>query len=315
MMRKELKEKILGIFLFIIALAAVAIEISVTWKIFTNTNYWNPFSISILIVSYIFTIPVILVFAYISYKLLFSSSTTEVNEHYVIKESAKSYRKYLKKHVGVIIFSGMDGCGKTVHSSIIKTFLRNEGVKVGYYWLRWFSFLSTPLLLYAKLIRRSIKINYAGKTRVFHLFAGDSILCSIYPNVLMLDILFKYLFIKFVSLLTRNDVILLDRAFLDVIVDLIYETNNPKILKSLISKTFIAILQRTKTILLVCSPLIAIKRKRRSELLSIRELKYKLNLYLGLSKAIDTGHNIIIIDTSYNDIKETKNLIMKFLKL
>jgi thymidylate kinase len=263
-----------------------------------------------------FMIPIVVVMVYVSYLLIIYESITEVDAKYIVKESASRYKNYLRKHVGwEVVFSGLDGCGKTTHIILIYTFLSREGIKVRYVWLRWFSFFSTPFYLYTKLIKgRSIKINYAGKTRVLHIFSKDPVLNSLYPRVHVLDVILKYIFVKLTSIIGKTDVILVDRAFLDVIVDLIYETKNTKLLKSVVFKFVLRHCQKSKMVLLLCDPSIALKRKSRKELILGRELKIKHKLYQILATSIP-NKNIVLVDTSYDSIITTNQLIGRWLRL
>ncbi|MEM4619915.1 MAG: hypothetical protein QW607_06840 [Desulfurococcaceae archaeon] len=105
----------------------------------------------------------------------------------------------------------------------------------------------------------------------------------------------------------RIDLIIFDRFFLDIIIDLLWETRNTTIFRYIEVKAVLRLLNRYKHcgLVLFADPLVIINRK--ADVISFREIKFKCNIFKLLAKVL----NLEAIDTTSVSISEVFNIVVR----
>jgi thymidylate kinase len=177
-----------------------------------------------------------------------------------------------------VCVSGIDGSGKTTQLTLLERYLRKvRGVKTYRLWLRWFSFTTYMLYLYARLARRTIIVQTRARPVHVHAFWIDRALRILYPRFLLLDLTTYFLVHKIFAKLARVNVVLLDRCFVDALVDLVWEVRDASFLRSVLARAALALTLPMKVMVLDVEPYVAAKRKR--DIVSIKELAFKRKLF------------------------------------
>lgn len=211
----------------------------------------------------------------------------------------------------IFFFSGVDGSGKSTHARQLYIYAKRSNLKVQYTWLRWSPFLTYILLFYSLIRRRTLKITFSRRGRRYtfkvHVFWIDPVLKTLYPRVFLFDSLLRYLLELFSSYMRRLDLIIFDRFFLDIIIDLLWETRNTAIFRYIEVKAVLRLLNRYKHcgLVLFADPLVIINRK--ADVISFREIKFKCNIFKLLAKVL----NLEAIDTTSVSISEVFNIVVR----
>lgn len=206
--------------------------------------------------------------------------------------------------------AGVDGAGKSTQATLLERYLHIvKGYRAHRLWLRWFSLTTYLLYLYARLTRRTVIVRTRARPVHIHAFWVDKILSTLYPRFLLADLLLWFLVNKLIAQMRGVDLLLLDRCFLDSIIDLIWEVRNISFLYTLISKALLGATHTFKTVILVVDPRTAIKRKQ--DIVSLKEISFKEKCYKIFAKHM----SIPVIDTTGKTPRETLEEIKRLLKL
>lgn len=208
----------------------------------------------------------------------------------------------------ILVLSGVDGAGKSTQLAMLDHYLRSKGLRTYYLWLRWFSAFTYLLYLYARIMGRTIIVMYSRSIRV-HVFWIDKALRILYPRFLLLDLLLWFLVNKFVAWIKGADVLIIDRGFIDALVDLLWETRSIGFLKDPIIRIVWRIISNMNTIILLVEPREAFKRKK--DIISVKEIRFKKNCFDILANHL----GIPVIITSNKSITDTFKEIVKLIKL
>lgn len=208
----------------------------------------------------------------------------------------------------ITALSGVDGAGKSTQLAMLDHYLRSKGFKTYYLWLRWFSAFTYLLYLYARVMRRTIIVKRSRPVHM-HVFWIDKALRILYPRFLLLDLLLRFHVGRFMAWIERVDVLIIDRSFLDTIVDLLWETRNTGFLRDPMMRIVWSAISKMNTIILLVEPEEAIRRKK--DIVSFKEIECKKNCFEVIAKYL----NIPIINTSYKHVSITFEEIVKKLKL
>jgi len=114
----------------------------------------------------------------------------------------------------------------------------------------------------------------------------------------MLDLLIWFLINKLLCFITNTKILLLDRGFIDTLIDLIWEVRSTRFLKSIVVKCVIGLLKSFKKIIFDIDLTTAIKRKH--DLISLKEIAFKQKCFKIFAKYLD----IPVIHTSNRSITE-----------
>jgi len=207
----------------------------------------------------------------------------------------------------IIVISGVDGSGKSTQLALLKRYLELKGFRVGYAWLRWFAAFTYLLYLYAKVRRRTIVVKSRSRSMHIHVFWVDPVLRILYPRFLLLDLLTRFAISMLVARLRSYDVLLIDRFALDIVVDLLWEVRDAKILRCILVHSLWKYVRNT--IILVVEPKEAAKRK--SDVVSLKEIAFKRRCFEVIAKHF----GIPIIDTTKTSISDTFKELVKHVSL
>ena len=210
----------------------------------------------------------------------------------------------------LIGISGIDGSGKSTQVTLLNYYLRSKRSKVRYLWLRWFSFFTFFIYLYARLAKRTIIIRLNSKSVHVHLFWIDVFLQNVYPRLLLFDLLLWFYMNKFIARIRKFNFILLDRTYLDTIVDLIWETRSTGFLRCILCRYILKILRNIRLVILVAE-LGEIFKRKRNEILFPKELTFKKRCFNILAKHL----NIPIVDSSNKTVSEIFKKLIKIARL
>ncbi len=203
----------------------------------------------------------------------------------------------------LICISGVDGAGKSTQLALLDRYLRFKGLKTYQLWLRWFSIFTYFLYFYARLVKRTVVVETRSRPVHVHIFWVDKALQRLYPRVLLLDLLLWFFVKKFVAWVKRVDVMLIDRAFLDAIVDLLWEVRDLGFLRSVISRVIWRVISGMKVLILIIEPKEAVKRK--SDIVSLRGIAFKKRCFEIFAKHLD----IPVVDTTNKGVLDIFKMI------
>ncbi|MEM1510609.1 MAG: hypothetical protein QW096_12155 [Thermofilaceae archaeon] len=232
----------------------------------------------------------------IGYKLIRYESIIKRTAHDIQKIVNKYYNNYISevlKDFNIIVFSGVDGSGKTTQVKLLKTFLNSKHVKARVFWFRWTAFFSYYLYLYAILTRRTLRVKVGDRKLKIHIFYMDGALGKLYPTFQLIDFWLKYLALMVYIKIKRIHVVIFDRFILDLIVDLLWETRNHTIFRNMLLRILIGKMMKWRTIIFTAEIPTVVNRK--TDVLNVRELLFKKRVFSILAEKL----NIPIIDTSH----------------
>ena len=209
----------------------------------------------------------------------------------------------------IVCVSGLDGAGKSTIAGLLIRLYRRLGFRVLYRWFRWFALFSYLVYLYAKLLRRTLIVRVRDHLIHVHVFWVDKVLKRLYPRILLLDLLLLYILVLTVSVSRKTDILLLDRCFIDTIIDLAWETRSTDFLNSIPAKACLGLQKNMKTVFLVVDPKTAARRKR--DIVSLKELYFKRRLYEKIGKLLQAP----VIDTSDKNPLQTLASVLEKVQL
>lgn len=183
----------------------------------------------------------------------------------------------------LICIIGPDGTGKTTQAKLLVERLRKEGINCEYRWLRFYHFLSLPLLALARLMGLSeVKTLSSGRKIGYHYFYKSKAISKLYPVFLFLDTLIFAILKVYIPIKLFKKTIICDRFVYDTLVDLMVSTGNYEIYNSIIGKLFVKLIPKnSKTIMLMADE--DVLRQRRDDVREDKTLNLKIKLYRELS--------------------------------
>jgi len=209
----------------------------------------------------------------------------------------------------VICISGVDGAGKTTLSYMLYDYFNCKGVKAKYLWLRWFAIFTYILYAYARLRHLTFKFKVTDEEKVtVHAWFNDPLLRKLYPYILLLDIVIYFYISNIIARIMKVKVLILDRSFLDAIIDIIWDIRHAKFLCSSFVRPIWEMVKPMKKIILDVDISTAIKRGRK---IPFNELVFKREVYKALAKYM----NIPIINTSNITLYETLKIVLNLIKI
>jgi len=214
--------------------------------------------------------------------------------------------------VKFIVFSGIDGSGKTTYSKLVESELRRRNFKTMYVWFRWSSYLSNLLLLFFRFLKytRRLHIQREGCYKVevvIREYYKNKFLALLWIFLQSIDMLIRYMLILIRG--THNDIIVICDRFIipDKLVDLIYETHIVITKVPLIRALLYFFINRIRegkitVIYLSVDPKIALLRKK--DIISSSYLLFYSNVYEKLMDFIkaSSADNIMVTSTSTHNI-------------
>ena len=207
----------------------------------------------------------------------------------------------------IIVISGIDGSGKSTQLALLKHYLELKGLRIGYLWLRWFAAFTYILYLYARVRKRTIVVRTRSRPVHIHAFWVDPVLRFLYPRFLLFDFIARFTISKLSACLKRYAILLFDRFTLDVVIDLLWDVRNVKILRSAFIRSLWKYVKNM--VILVVDPKEAARRK--SDVVSLKEIAFKKRCFEIFAKHF----SIPILDTTGVSKTTTFKKLIELLKL
>lgn len=187
-----------------------------------------------------------------------------------------------------IMISGPDGTGK---STIINRLYNVVGYEV--VWLRFNHYLAKGMNGIGRLFGKSYREEYSWGVVGYHDYQG--VFGVLYVYAVFIDqYIFRILF-KNKKLNKQNDY-LIDRYIVDVIADLIVDTQSTALVFKLFERQLKKELTQSRCFILKCDPLIVFSR--RPDVSDDRKYLDKVSAY----ECIAARYNIEVIDTGINEV-------------
>ena len=209
----------------------------------------------------------------------------------------------MKTDFSCIIFSGLDGSGKSTQAKLMESFFLKHKISCSYLWMRSPNLFTIPLIVIFKLL----KISYSKKTKSGKMIGVTNLekhktFQKIWKKILFFDLKFVSRY-KITSLIDAYKVPILDRFIIDTLVDLVIDTNDESIIDELGKQFFSLLPQHSKLFFLDITPQLSYERNL-EESITVLELRKKL--YFEIAKHID----LILIDGN-KSIKEIHDEIIR----
>lgn len=181
---------------------------------------------------------------------------------------------------------GTDGSGKTTLSNFLLNYYRSQNIKVKYFYGRHFPFLLQPFKILGKIaaLKKTDEfINYNEyKDKKNFFFTKHRTIAALYGSIWLIDYLI-FTFLRFLPKYFNNNMIIIDRFFLDVAVN-ISESLNLDNMKMIKLARFLGWFFPSNILYIYInvSPIVAFSRK--NDIQAIRYLEERNKRYKILSE-------------------------------
>ena len=209
-----------------------------------------------------------------------------------------------------IIFSGIDGSGKSTHARIFEHELKSNGMSVKYVYMRGLgrTFLSLPFLALCRLLKITKVHKLESGIRVSEYpFYAYKPLRLLWPLAQLIDsMIYTVLLIRLSQ--PFYDAIIFDRSPVDTLVDIIADTRLPIEVK-ILQKLFLSLLPRNSVmIILDVNEEVALVRKK--DILTKFYLSIRRRLYNWLAELY--GWHVVSTNRSFKiSFRLIKNIILR----
>ena len=226
--------------------------------------------------------------------------------------------------VKFLVFSGIDGSGKTTFSRLLEKMLKSRGCVTLYVWFRWNSYFSYPLLLLFKFLGYTHRIHIRRDSNIYEIILRTYYQCK--PLAILwlvfqsLDMFLRYLLIRLRGL-NRSLLVICDRFIVpDKLVDLMYETHlvatKNLIVRALVLFFLIRLREGDITIVyLSTDPETAIHRKK--DISSRTYIQFYSRVYDNIMRLLRefAPNNVITLNTSTQSVSHNFRLLLTYLNL
>lgn len=301
------KAKFVGLILLVVAATILALTFYTVIDIFRLASTY------ILVILFLIAliVPVSFGMLVIGCKLMLYESERLITVDEVRKRVIRQTKKRrIVSFPMVIYLCGIDGSGKTTQLNLIANCLNDRELKLKHVWLRWAAFFSYPFLAFCRLLgfTRWKTVPRSSRKYAEHSFYRNKAMTKVWSALFAAD-MFIYSVIKITIPLKFGYTILCDRFVLDALVDLMYETKNLEIIRTLPGRALLSLIPRQSiTILFDISEEKAWNRKR--DIPSIEYLNQQRKLYLDLSDRL----KIPVLETSKSPKEVHEEIVERFLK-
>ena len=201
-----------------------------------------------------------------------------------------------------MMISGPDGSGKSTIISALEKSLNNQNITVKTVWLRFNHYTAKIVNFIGRILGKSYYEKYSWGHAGYHDYQG--LIGYFYVLSIYIDhIIFTYCFRA--RALHCENIILVDRYILDVVADLIVDTEKDNLIIKLFQPYVEKEMKEFKVYILSCDPKIV--KKRRPDINDDKKYLKKVNAYEKISKYF----NIPTINTSRNTPDEIVQILIK----
>lgn len=180
-----------------------------------------------------------------------------------------------------IIISGIDGSGKSTIIDATKLHLEQQGLKVGYVWLRFNHYLTKGMHALARLLGLSVKVHNEMGDVWQHQLYKNQMFCSLYIWTTYLDSWVSRL--KYNKAAKDKDIVICDRWITDILVDLATKTHRKDLLDGCWPKLFMKMMPDDAKLFVVVRNQEALKECRLENRVD-PDFGYRLEVYKALCK-------------------------------
>jgi thymidylate kinase len=226
------------------------------------------------------------------------------------KASEKRQKECLFLTSKVIIFSGIDGSGKSAHARKLMHELEVGGKSVEYLWMRGRgrTFLSFPLLVLCRLLNITKVHTLENGVKISeYSFYKYAPLRLLWPWLQLIDsIIYTTVLIR-LSLIHSYDLLIVDRSVVDTLVDVISDTHFPYGMDTL-HRLFLFLLPKNSLVIILdTNEETALTRKR--DILSRDYLSTRRRIY----KSLAVSQNWQVVFTN-GDFNSSHNFLSKIVR-
>ncbi len=200
----------------------------------------------------------------------------------------------------LIVFSGMDGVGKSTHARTLVADLRRRGHRAVYRRLRFPFAASVPVLLYARVRGWSYQVPARDRALRAHAFGASPLLRHLYPLTLFLD-LFVAIWILIRLPMAMGRTVVCDRFVLDTLVDVAASCERDIPRGSALFRLYETLVPPRTSTYLLTSPIDTL-RSRRADSSFEPAFAHRLRLYEQMSEE-GTAH-VVRTEESFEHVHE-----------
>lgn len=200
------------------------------------------------------------------------------------------------------MISGSDGTGKSTITESLKSAYEDNNKTVKTIWLRFNHSFAKLVNIFGRITGRSYYETYTWGKVGYHNYNG--LIGYIYIYAVLYDhLLFRTFNRKEIFEKTNCDILIVDRYIIDIMADLIVDTNKNELVYKLFSKYAKFEISQSKVFILDCD--YNIVTSRRKDIKDDKNWLKKKNAYKYLSKKL----NLRIINTGENSIEDIIKII------
>jgi thymidylate kinase len=211
------------------------------------------------------------------------------------KDSIEGINQFITNHLKTnniyIIFSGIDGSGKTTIIDSLETLIKIEGIETLIIWMRYCHMLLKPVHAFCRLVGLSKRHDTSYGKIWKHEFYHSQIFCDIYILLTWLDALIGKWRLSQKIIKNKPKVVLCDRWVNDILVDLSVDTRRAYLFKTKWYDRFQRILPRKTIQFLIVRDREDIISSR-PECLEDPDFSYRQKMYELLEK---NSNNLIVV--------------------
>lgn len=200
-----------------------------------------------------------------------------------------------------IMLSGPDGTGKSTIANALILRLNDSNHELNHVWLRFNHYLAKFVNMVGRITGKSYYETYSWGKLGYHDYKG--IVGIFYIIAVYLDHLIFNTFIR-KRYLKQNKKYLIDRFIIDIIADLIIDTNRSRMVFFLFGSSLKKELKKAHAFILICDKKIVIKRRR--DILDDKRYDAKISAYHLIASRFD----IITVDSGQLTIDDSVNVII-----
>lgn len=201
-----------------------------------------------------------------------------------------------------IMISGPDGVGKSSIAEKLKNYYESEELSVELVWVRFNHYLQKIINFFGRVLGKSYDEQYKWGRDNYHDYQGFFGLIYIFAAYID-HLIFKIFFRR--NLFKNKQICILDRYIIDMVADLIVDTENTSLVLLIFNSFIKEELQNFKTYIIECDRNIVISR--RNDISDDKKYLKKIEAY----KLIASKYSIDRIDTSTISLNEAVEKIIK----